>query len=203
MTKFTIICITAVNMIVKTKNYFMRKLCFILLLLPCAIFSQTHYIDNTNLQATGLPTDFDITKSTFYNAYDTCTVSWVVISDSMPAQWDISFCFPACYPIGVTSAQDTFMPTAKVYLNGHFYPNLVSGEGYMQMQITTNSNIVDTITWYGVASEISNLESIFLKNDLEFTHIYDTSGRRVENFVKGKTFIVKTRQNTFKSIYVL
>ena len=129
----------------------MRKLCLILLLVPCTLFSQTHSIDNTNLQASGLPTDFDITKSTFYNAYDTCEVSWVLINDSMPAQWDISFCFPACYPIGVTSAQDTFMPTAKVYLNGHFYPNLVAGEGYMQMQITTNSNFVDTITWYGVA----------------------------------------------------
>ena len=181
----------------------MRKLYFILFLLPCTVFSQTHSIDNTNLQASGLPTDFDINKSTFYNAYDTCAVNWVVISDSVPAQWDISFCFPTCYPIGVTSAQDTFMPTAKVYLNGHFYPNLVSGEGYMQMQITTNSNIVDTITWYGVASEISSLESIFLKNDQEFIYVFDMSGRRVENFEKGKTFVVKTKQNTFKTICVL
>ena len=181
----------------------MRKLCLILLLVPCTLFSQTHSIDNTNLQASGLPTDFDITKSTFYNAYDTCAVSWVLISDSMPSQWDISFCFPACYPIGVTSAQDTFMPTAKVYLNGHFYPNLVAGEGYMQMQITTNSNFVDTITWYGIASEISNLESFILKNDQEFIDIYDISGRRVESFENGKIFIVKTKQNTFKTIYVL
>ena len=110
--------------------------------------------------------------------------------------------FPTCYPIGVTSAQDKFMPTAKVYLNGHFYPNLVSGEGYMQMQITTNSNIVDTITCYVVASEISNLESILLKNDQEFIDIYDMSGRRVESFEKAKTFVVKTKQNTFKTIHV-
>ena len=65
----------------------MRKLYLILLLVPCTIFSQTHSIDNTNLQASGQPTDFDITKSTFYNAYDTCEVSWVLITDSMPAQW--------------------------------------------------------------------------------------------------------------------
>ena len=95
------------------------------------------------------------------------------------------------------------MPTAKVYLNGHFYPNLVAGEGYMQMQITTNSNFVDTITWYGVASEISNLESFFFSNDKEFIDIYDISGRRVESFENGKIFIVKTKQNTFKTIYVL
>ena len=63
----------------------MRKLYLILLLVPCTLFSQTHSIDNTNLQASGLPTDFDITKSTFYNAYDTCAVSWVLISDSMPS----------------------------------------------------------------------------------------------------------------------
>ena len=177
----------------------MRKLCLILLLVPCNIFSQTHSIDNTNLQASGLPTDFDITKSTFYNAYDTCKVQ---ISDSMPSQWDISFCFPACYPIGVTSAQDTFMPTAKVYLNGHFYPNLVAGEGYMQMQITTNSNIIDTITWYGIASEISNLESFILKNDQEFIDIYDISGRRVESFENGKIFIVKTKQKILSKLYM-
>ena len=54
--------------------------------MPCTLFSQTHSIDNTNLQASGQPTDFDITKSTFYNAYDTCEVSWVLITDSMPAQ---------------------------------------------------------------------------------------------------------------------
>tara|TARA_B100000989_G_C19361248_1_gene393360 strand:+ start:339 stop:494 length:156 start_codon:yes stop_codon:yes gene_type:complete len=51
----------------------------------------------------------------------------------MLAQWDISFCFPSYYPIGVTSAQKTFMPTAKLYLNGYFYHNLAVGEGYMQM----------------------------------------------------------------------
>lgn len=31
----------------------------------------------------------------------------------------------------------------------------------------------------------------------------DTSGRRVESFENGKIFIVKTKQNTFKTIYVL
>ena len=83
------------------------------------------------------------------------------------------------------------MPTAKVYLNGHFYPNLVAGEGYMQMQITTNSNFVDTITWYGVASEISNLESFFFRNDKEFIDIYDISGRRVESFEMERFLLLK------------
>ena len=45
----------------------MRKLFLILLLVPCTLFSQTHSIDNTNLQASGLPTDFDITKIVMSN----------------------------------------------------------------------------------------------------------------------------------------
>lgn len=181
----------------------MKKITILLFLVPFFIFGQTHSIDNKNLEATGQPSNFDITKNTFYNAFDTCAISWLIINDSVPPQWDISFCFPTCFPIGVMSGQNTFMPSDKVFINGHFYPNSFAGEGFMQMEITTNLTQRDTITWYGVASEISNVESMFYSENMNIIKIYDINGRIVNQLQKGKTFIVRTNKNTFKTIYVL
>jgi len=181
----------------------MKKILIILFFVPFIIFSQTHSIDNKNLQALGLSSNFDITKSTFYNAFDTCAISWTLINDSFPSQWDISFCFPTCFPIGVVSGQNIFMPSDKVFINGHFYPNSFAGEGYMQMEITTNLTQIDTITWHGIASEISMVESFFYSENLGIIKIYDINGRVVNQFQKGKTFIVMTNKNTFKTIHVL
>ena len=95
------------------------------------------------------------------------------------------------------------MPSDKVFINGHFYPNSLPGEGYMQMEITTNLTQIDTITWHGIASEISMVESLFYSENLEIIKIYDINGRVVNQFQKGKIFIVMTNKNTFKTIHVL
>ena len=181
----------------------MKKITTFLFLLPFFIFGQTHSIDNKNLEASGLPSSFDITKNTFYNAFDTCAISWVVINDSIPLQWDVSFCFPTCFPIGVISGQNIFMPSDKVFINGHFYPNSFAGEGFMQMEITTNLIQKDTITWYGIASEISSIESLFFPENMQMMQIFDMNGRSVNQFQKGKMFIVRTNKNTYKTIYVI
>ena len=73
----------------------------------------------------------------------------------------------------------------------------------MQMEITTNLTQRDTITWYGVASEISNVESMFYLENMNIIKIYDINGRIVNQLQKGKTFIVRTNKNTLKTIYVL
>jgi len=181
----------------------MKKITTFLVLVPFLIFGQTHSIDNKNLEASGLPSNFDITKNTFYNAFDTCAISWVVINDSIPLQWDVSFCFPTCFPIGVISGQNIFMPSDKVFINGHFYPNSFAGEGFMQMEITTNLIQKDTITWYGIASEISSIESLFFPENMQMMQIFDMNGRLVNQFQKGKIFIVRTNKNTYKTIYIL
>ena len=95
------------------------------------------------------------------------------------------------------------MPSDKVFINGHFYPNSFAGEGFMQMEITTNLTQRDTITWHGVASEISNVESMFYSENMNIIKIYDINSRIVNQLQKGKTFIVRTNKNTFKTIYVL
>ena len=71
------------------------------------------------------------------------------------------------------------------------------------MEITTNLTQRDTITCYGVASEISNVESMFYSENMNIIKIYDINGRIVNQLQKGKTFIVRTNKNTLKTIYVL
>ena len=70
-----------------------QQLLLILLCLPIIGFSQVHFIDQYNLQMSGDATESDISINTFYNTLDTCSVSWVIITDSMPSQWEFSICF--------------------------------------------------------------------------------------------------------------
>tara|TARA_B100001758_G_C18251018_1_gene525841 strand:- start:134 stop:454 length:321 start_codon:yes stop_codon:yes gene_type:complete len=105
----------------------MKKLLLILLCLPFIGFGQTHSIDQYNLQMSGNTNFNDISINTYYNALDTCDISWIIIKDSLPSQWDFSICFPSCYAIGITTAQDIFFPNDKAYLNCHMYPNGQAG----------------------------------------------------------------------------
>ena len=81
----------------------MKKLLLFLIIVPMIGFGQTHSIDKYSMQMSGNTLDNDISVNTFYNAFDTCNISWVIIKDSMPLEWDFSFCFPDCYAQGVTS----------------------------------------------------------------------------------------------------
>jgi len=74
-----------------------------------------------------------------------------------------------------------------------------SGTTLVESIISLNEKVQDL-------GEINIFEKAYqesIKNDQEFIDIYDISGRRVESFENGKIFIVKTKQNTFKTIYVL
>ena len=68
----------------------MKKIVLLTLLIPVLVFSQTHSIDQYTLQMSGNTTDNDISINTFYNPFDTCNISWKVIKDSIPNQWDFS-----------------------------------------------------------------------------------------------------------------
>jgi hypothetical protein len=96
--------------------------------------------------------DTDISINTYYNTLDTCIISWNIITDSMPSQWEFSICFPTCFNIGVTSGQDFFNPNEQAYLNCHMYPNGQVGVGVVQMEVITNNLSKDTITWIGYIS---------------------------------------------------
>ena len=126
-----------------------KKLLVILLCLPMIGLGQIHSIDQYNLYMSGNTNHNDISVNTYYNALDTCNISWNIIQDSLPSQWDFSICFPDCHAIGITSFQDVFFPNEKAYLNCHMYPNGQPGIGMIKMEITTNNLYKDTIIWMG------------------------------------------------------
>ena len=127
----------------------------IILLIPFVGYNQTHFINQHNLQMYGDAYDSDISINTFYNTLDTCSISWIIITDSMPSQWEFSICFPSCFVVGITSSQDLLLPNEQTYLNCHMYPNGQLGNGVVQMEITTNDFYKDTITWNGFISTAS------------------------------------------------
>ena len=156
----------------------MKKILLILLCLPMIGFGQVHFIDQHNLQMSGNATDSDISINTFYNTLDTCNISWVIITDSMPSQWEFSICFPSCFVIGITSSQDLFPPNEQTYLNCHMYPNGQAGNGVVQMEITTNNLYKDTITWNGSISTVSFISEH--TTNKEILKVTDLLGRETQ-----------------------
>tara|TARA_B100001142_G_scaffold202715_1_gene201115 strand:- start:138 stop:638 length:501 start_codon:yes stop_codon:yes gene_type:complete len=129
-------------------------------------FGQTHFIDQHNMQIYGNVNDADISINTYYNTFDTCSVSWKIITDSMPSQWEFSICFPSCFLIGVTSGQNLILADEQAYLNCHMYPHGQVGNGVVQMEITTNNLYKDTITWIGSISNTSSITEFNKKRKL-------------------------------------
>jgi hypothetical protein len=134
----------------------MKKLLLTLIALPMIGFGQMHTIDQHNLQMYGNTNDNDISINTYYNALDTCSISWNIIKDSLPSQWEFSICFPNCYVVGIVNSQNLIYPNEQAYLNCHMYANGQSGNGIIQMEITTNNLHKDTVTWLGSISNISS-----------------------------------------------
>lgn len=159
----------------------MKKLIILFLCIASIGFSQTYSIDDYNLFMSGNNLDFDINVNTYYNSFDTCNISWKIIKDSIPVEWEMSFCFPDCYPVGVVNSQSLFLPMQNNYLNCHIYPNGVAGEGVIQMEITTNNSQKDTVSWVGSISNItSSFDQIFhSQNKKNLKQVYDFLGRKI------------------------
>ena len=158
----------------------MKKTLHILLCLPFFALGQTHSIDQHNLQMFGDENDADISINTYFNnKTDTSNISWNIIKDSLPNDWQFSICFPNCYAIGITTAQNLFYPNDEIYLNCHMYPNGQVGSGIIQMEITTNNLYKDTVTWMGYISSLSftnELNTLELKNR-KLVEIIDIIGK--------------------------
>tara|TARA_B110000444_G_C18473512_1_gene425799 strand:- start:35 stop:499 length:465 start_codon:yes stop_codon:yes gene_type:complete len=121
----------------------------------------------------------DISINTFYNSIDTCNITWNILSDSMPDNWEFSICFPDCHNIGIISGQSVFMPNEKSYLNCHMYQNGQYGQGWVQMEIITNNIYRDTVRWVGEVSIVSDLESFEVNtNKRKLVCVTDIYGRK-------------------------
>ena len=120
-------------------------------------FGQTHAIDNDTLYISGSASDNNVAVNTYYNAITEAEVDWNVLDVQIPDGWEFSFCFPNCYPIGVTQSTSAFPANSQQYLNCHVYPNGVPGSGTIQMLIETNELYQDTVTWLATFEEVSNI----------------------------------------------
>jgi hypothetical protein len=155
----------------------MKTLLLILLCIPMMSFGQTHTIDDYNITLTDDASVSDFYQNTYYNALDAVEISWQIITDSMPNNWDFSICFPMCTAIGVANGSGNFNPNTQQYLNCHFYPNNTPGTGVLRMEITTNQNYIDTVTWTGIATSSLNIQNIDISQNKVLIKTIDLLGR--------------------------
>ena len=86
------------------KNFHLLFWC---LVVAIPALGQTHTIDNDTLYIVGYTSDNDVAVNTYYNALTAVEVGWNVLDVQIPDGWEYSFCFPNCYPIGVTQASSS------------------------------------------------------------------------------------------------
>ena len=114
----------------------MRKIfLFSFIIFTQNLFSQTHSIEDLVVELSGNASNSDFSNNTYYHAYDSCDISWRIISDSIPDGWLFSFCFPICYSPGISLASHVFSNNSVQYLNCHIYRNNIAGSGLIYMEI--------------------------------------------------------------------
>ena len=179
-------------------------LLFVLIANSFYTFSQSYTIDTTHIHMeTNNVLIADLSDNTYYNTFEMCEVSWRVVKDSMPQEWDFSFCFPNCYDIGVTSANNTFLANEQVYLNGHVYPNNKQGEGILELEITTNSTQIDTVTWTAKVVSISSVNNYINDSRSEIANIFDLNGRSVNSYKKNSVYFIEYVNKRRQAIYII
>ena len=181
----------------------MKKI-FILLLIPFLVSGQVFTIDNNYIEFSDTYTVDNFSASTFLNTLADVSISYEIIVDSIPGGWDFQNCFPTCHPINTYSIDPiTFPADSSVYLNGHFYPNNIIGEGLVVMELSAQHGLfLDTVTWRGEAVMELDLEEEF-SNNSNIKTIYNMSGQVVKDFSFGNTFIVTFDDNTTKTYFIL
>ena len=165
---------------------------FSISLIICQVLNaQSYSIEEISITLSGNASNGDFSNNTYYNALDSCNVSWEIIQDSVPNSWEYSFCFPNCFVPGIISGNSTFLPNSEQYLNCHIYPNNTSGNGVIKMEITTNGIYKDTITWNGsaVSDLITNDLVSNTKSDIKY--IYDIQGKMYNSILINQIMIVE------------
>ena len=181
----------------------MKKLLLILLYLPMIGFGQAYSIDALSLEMTGTTSFNNISSNTYYNAHDSCIVSWSVVDISMPIEWEFSFCFPNCYNIGQGSGQEFFIPNEQIYLGCHFYPNGIVGFGSIKLEIITNGIFKDTVTWNGIINPLTSISENNLWKNTEINMTYDLFGKPLNLTQKNQPIIYMYDDGTVEKRMVI
>ncbi len=175
---------------------------FSFLIITLIGFSQTHSIDELTINLEDDSSVSDFYANTFYNAYDSVNVSWQIIQSDMPDQWSFSNCFPNCYNPGVLSGSSSFLPNSQQYLNCHFYPNNTPGTGVVKMEITTNNQFIDTVSWIGVAYSTSGISEFNQNTNSNRNRlVYDLTGKRVEKPLENRLNIIVDQNGIIKKYF--
>jgi hypothetical protein len=109
--------------------------------------------------------------------------------------------FPSCYDPGVISGTAYFSASTNQYLNCHFYPNNTAGQGVVKMEITTNSNAIDTVVWIGTVVESINVETYHLLNTNEIEDIYSLDGRKVDQILTNSSVFIRYKSGLVRKYH--
>ena len=171
--------------------------CLSFILIPFISFAQ-YSIDDHYIEFTDASSVDDFYANTFFNADQALTVEWIIIKDSMPSEWEFSNCFPSCFAPGITSGTGSFEASSQQYLNCHFYPNNVAGEGLVKMEITINSSIVDTVTWRGTASDVTDISQWYNNRSNPVVAVYNLFGQKIDKIEPNQIHILQYQDGTIR-----
>ncbi len=167
----------------------MKKFTFIfILLISINIIGQSFTVQSNTISPSGLASDNDFYQNTYLDAVSNATLSWSIVYDSMPSNWEFSNCFPMCNPIGVTNGNLNISSGQSYYLNCHFYPHNTLGEGYVIMEIT-DSITTELVTWHGIAGSVGIINDWYENNKKNIRTIYDLNGKIVDRFIPNNIYI--------------
>ena len=184
------------------KIFYMKlSIISLLVLFNFSIFSQSFTIQNDYITVNGLSTDADFYDNTYLEALTNDSIYWKIVQDSLPQGWQFSTCFPNCHAIGVTTGNLDILEGTNYYLNGHFYPNNVSGEGKMVMEIGNGNGTTELVTWYGIAGNVSTINSNLISNK-KIKYIYNSSGQIVSSIYSNQIFLIKYLDGSTKKVFI-
>ncbi len=117
---------------------------------------------------------------------------------------DFLNCFFTCNPINTYNIDPISFPSdSSIYLNAHFYPNSISGEALLVMELSANhGTYLDTVSWRAVAMPEFTLNE-HLNKSTKIKHITNTSGQRITTLQSEQIVIVTYQNNQSKLVYIL
>ena len=158
----------------------MKKLLIIFsILIGLSTKAQNFTLQEDSIYLSGLYISNDFDASTNLDAHVNGSISWEIITDSIPSNWDYSICFPSCHSIGVSSAILNITDGNSYFLNCHFYPNNTPGTGFITMKIS-DSLTTKFVSWYGLATTASNLIELNQLNKPILLKTTDLLGRETK-----------------------
>jgi hypothetical protein len=178
-----------------------NSILIVALLFSLNFAAQSFSLQQDNISMNGQSTNTEFSEFTYLEALSTDVLTWNIIVDSLPSPWDYSFCFPSCYPTGVSNGSLNITSGQEYLLNCHIYPNNKSGEGIIQMEITNGDETTEIVTWHVVSGSVGFINDL-INEKSEINHIYNLNGQAVKEFLPNQIYIVELKNGSFFKTFV-